>query len=153
MDLLPAEFLEELRTLTDRVEPFPFEVARDILEREWASSSAPASAAQLPLAPVAAASLGQVYRVEAPSGQAWAVKIQRPGAREQICLDLYVLRLTAPWARSYLGVNTDLVALVDEYGSRFIAELDYQMEADNAVKFQEAMGRIGFDAVQVAMPM
>lgn len=153
VDLLPTEYVNELKVLTDQVQPFPLEVARNILEKEWALVDAPFKIADLPQAPVAAASLGQVYRVETSPGEALAIKIQRPGARQQICMDLYVLRRLAPWLRQYLGLNTDLVALVDEYGSRFVAELDYTREADNAEQFQAAMRRFGFDSVLVAEPV
>lgn len=46
--------------------------------------------------PVAAASLGQVYRARLRgSGDAVAVKVQRPGVLDQILLDIYILRIAA----------------------------------------------------------
>lgn len=44
-----------------------------------------------------------------------AVKIQRPGSLELVTLDLFLLRIAAPFLRDNLGLNTDLVALVDEW--------------------------------------
>jgi len=153
VDLLPDEYLRELSTLTDRVEPFPHKEACSILEQDWASREAPIGAGDLPSEPMAAASLGQVYRVETPSGVALAVKVQRPGVRDQVCLDLFVLRSAAPWLRQYLRLNTDLVALVDEYGSRFVSELDYIREAESAEQFQATLVEVGLDSVCVAEPV
>jgi len=153
VDLLPDAYIRELRTLTDQVEPFPFEVACQILEEEWASRSAPIAPRECPRVPTAAASLGQVYRVQVPSGGVLAVKVQRPGVREQICRDLFILRSFAPWAKEYLRLNTDLVAFVDEYGKRFVAELDYNLEADNAEEFQALAERIELASVCAPTPV
>lgn len=46
-----------------------------------------------------------------------AVKIQRPGSLELVTLDLFLLRAAAPYLRNNLGLNTDLVGLVDEWVS------------------------------------
>jgi len=154
VDLLPGEYVQELRSLTDQVAPFPVKDARRILEEDWSPQDVAAFASQLPSKPAASASLGQVYRVEsAAHGAALAVKVQRPGVREQVCLDLFVLRSLAPWARRWLGLNTDLVALVDEYGERFVAELDYRLEANNAEEFQAAMLQVGLDSVCAPSPV
>lgn len=48
--------------------------------------------------PVAAASLGQVYKGRLKpefGGREVAVKVQRPGVLEQVCLDLYLMRQAA----------------------------------------------------------
>jgi len=153
VDLLPATYIQELKSLTDQVAPFPYDVACETLREEWAACQEAQHIEQLSREPIAAASLGQVYRVEM-NGQVLAVKVQRPGVREQVCLDLFVLRGLAPWAKRLLQVNTDLVALVDEYGSRFVGELDYTCEAQNAERFQEALVQAGLQtALCTATPV
>lgn len=76
--------------------------------------------------PVAAASLGQVYKaVLKDTGETVAVKVQRPGVVEQIALDIYILRRVAAAVRGWRKVNSDLPALIDEWASSLFRELDY----------------------------
>jgi predicted unusual protein kinase regulating ubiquinone biosynthesis (AarF/ABC1/UbiB family) len=87
---------------------------------------------------VAAASLGQVYRARVrETGIEVAVKVQRPGVLEAIAIDMHLLRNAAALAKRLLPwLNTDLVGAVDEWGLRFVDELDYEMEAASALAFR-----------------
>ena len=70
-------------------------------------------------------------------GNTVAVKVQRPGLREQITLDLYIVRNIALWLKNNIGlIRSDLVALIDELGKRVFEEMDYINEANNAEKFR-----------------
>lgn len=140
-DLLPTAYILELRTLQDAVPPFDDTLARRILDAELG----PANAKKLSLSatPIASASLGQVYRgrITGADGEAHdvAVKVQRPGALVAISLDVFIIRSFAePW-RKFKGLNTDLECLVDEWGLRFVEELDYCREANNGERFRLAM--------------
>jgi len=140
-DLLPAAYVKELRTLQDAVPPFDDALARRILEAELGVANARALA--LSDAPIASASLGQVYRGTLRdadgSTKPVAVKVQRPGALVAISLDVGIIRSFAePW-RKFKGLNTDLESLVDEWGRRFVEELDYEREANNGERFRTAM--------------
>ena len=67
------------------------------------------------------------------------MKVQRPGALVAISLDVGIIRAFAePW-RKFKGLNTDLESLVDEWGRRFVEELDYGLEAANGERFRLAM--------------
>eukprot|EP00793_Prasinoderma_coloniale_P005678 PRCOL_00004152-RA len=164
-DLVPATYVEALKQLQDRVPAFPTEQARALIAAELG----PAALRSLEgiedadAAPVAAASLGQVYRCRvraaAAAGDAGgdaqptrevAVKVQRPGIVEEIALDLLVLRTLAPVVRARGGLNSDLQGLVDEWGTRFMDELDYTLEARNGAQFYDAMRARGLDAVTTA---
>jgi predicted unusual protein kinase regulating ubiquinone biosynthesis (AarF/ABC1/UbiB family) len=71
-------------------------------------------------------------------GQRVAVKVQRPGLREQITLDLYIVRNIAAWLnRNVRLIRSDLVALIDELGRRVFEEMDYINEGGNAEKFRK----------------
>jgi len=163
VDLLPAAYLRELRELQDNVPPFPSDQARGILERELAGSGGVDGVFEsLSAEPVAAATLGQVYRgrlrADAPGlggyagGREVAVKVQRPDMLEAISLDLMILRSFAPLLRRSLGLNSDVAGLVDEWGRGFVAELDYRTEGVRAVEFAEAMRRRNIDTVTSAEP-
>ena len=63
VDLLPEVYLKELRTLQDRVPPFPTDQALAILDREFASKGGVSAVFEyISDKPVASASLGQVYK-------------------------------------------------------------------------------------------
>mmetsp|Transcript_31518 Transcript_31518/g.102686 ORF Transcript_31518/g.102686 Transcript_31518/m.102686 type:complete len:1118 (+) Transcript_31518:129-3482(+) len=143
-DLLPAPYIERLRTLQDDVPPFGDDAARRIIS----SQLTPARAGRLRLSPkpLASASLGQVYKAEQldESGSVVrevAVKVQRPGALVAISLDIAIIRFFGPILYKYNepNGNLDIVAICDEWGRRFIDELDYGLEAENGAKFQAAM--------------
>ena len=140
-DLLPAPYIRELRTLQDSVPPFDDDLARRILAAELGPSGA--RNLELDDKPIASASLGQVYRGKLKGNDGTtsevAGKVQRPGALVAICLDICIIRVFAePW-RKFQNLNTDFEGLVDEWGTRFVDELDYTKEADNGERFRLAM--------------
>lgn len=84
--------------------------------------------------PVAAASLGQVYRARV-NGVDVAVKVQRPHLREQVAADFLLARWGATFLTETGLLRSDGVGAVDEYASRLFEELDYINEANNLKKF------------------
>jgi predicted unusual protein kinase regulating ubiquinone biosynthesis (AarF/ABC1/UbiB family) len=101
----------------------------------------------LPRANVAAASIGQVFKAEMNDGTVVAIKVQRPDVIKDIALDLYIVRLLAPFYKRAFKFNSDLVGLVDEWGRGFVDELDYLREASNGKRFLAAMQARGLDSV------
>ena len=136
-DLLSPAYIRGLETLQDQVPAFDTDVAREILAEEW---GCPVESVidMLPPKPVAAASLGQVYRATLKStGQDVAIKVQRPQITEQIALDMHLLREAAPILKRTFNLNSDTVGTVDAWGKGFVDELDYIQEADSAAFFSE----------------
>ncbi len=134
-DIVPPLLLEELAQLQDQLPGFSSALAMACIEEDL---GAPVDAiyAQLDREPISAASLGQVHRGVLISGERVAVKVQRPGLREQITLDLYIVRQIAAWLnRNVRLIRSDLVALIDELGKRVFEEMDYLNEASNAETF------------------
>lgn len=141
-DLVPPVFLEELALLQDQLPPFPNEVAYQFIEEELGAQPEEIYAELTP-DPVAAASLGQVYKGKLKTGETVAVKVQRPGLAKRIALDIYILRRLAQWAQNNLKqVRSDLVAIMDEFGTRIFEEMDYTQEGRNAERFAELYGHL-----------
>ena len=136
-DIIPPLLLEELAQLQDQLPGFDSALAMACIEEDL---EAPLTEIfeQLDPEPISAASLGQVHRGVLRSGERVAVKVQRPGLREQITLDLYIVRNIATWLNRNVGlIRSDLVALIDELGKRVFEEMDYCNEASNAETFAQ----------------
>jgi predicted unusual protein kinase regulating ubiquinone biosynthesis (AarF/ABC1/UbiB family) len=135
-DLIRKDFLEELIKLQDQLPPFPTPQAFAIVEREL-DRSIDEVFAQIAPQPIAAASLGQVYKAKLLTGEDVAVKVQRPNLRPIITLDLYLMRWAASWIAPWLPLNLghDLTLIVDEFGIKLFEETDYLNEGRNAEKF------------------
>jgi len=141
-DLVPPLYLEELALLQDQLPPFPNEVAFRFIEEELGDRPEEIYA-ELTSSPVAAASLGQVYKGKLKTGETVAVKVQRPGLARRIALDVYILRRLAKWIQKNIKqVRSDLVAIMDEFGTRIFEEMDYTQEGCNAERFANLYGHL-----------
>ena len=135
-DIVPVVLLEELSELQDQLPGFDGNKAMDLIEEDLGKKISEIFVS-IEKEPISAASLGQVHKAVLKSGKLVAVKVQRPGLREQITLDLYIVRNIAYWLKNNIGlIRSDLVALIDELGKRVFEEMDYLNEADNAEKFR-----------------
>jgi len=135
-DLIRKDFLEELVKLQDRLPPYDNELAMRLIESEL-DRSPDEMYREISPAPVAAASLAQVYRARLHSGEEVAVKVQRPNLKPILTLDLYLIRWAAVNFGRFLPLNLghDLDLIVDEFGCKLFEEIDYLNEGRNAEKF------------------
>ena len=141
-DLVPPEYLEELTRLQDQLPPFDNAVAYRFIEEELGDSP-DMIYAELTESPIAAASLGQVYRGRLKTGEEVAVKVQRPGLAQSIALDTYILRgLAALAMRLVKRIRSDLVGIMDEFAARIFEEMDYNQEGRNAERFAKLYGHM-----------
>ncbi|KAK4723219.1 hypothetical protein R3W88_013452 [Solanum pinnatisectum] len=137
-DLCPPEYLEELSELQDALPTFPDAQAFSCIERELGRPLETVYSSISP-SPIAAASLGQVYKAQLKySGQVVAVKVQRPGIEEAIGLDFYLIRGVGILINKYVDIiSSDIVALIDEFARRVYQELNYVQEGQNARRFKK----------------
>ena len=151
-DLLPAPYLEALSRLQDDVEPFSFGQVEEIVVAELGARLSSAFS-EFEAAPLAAASLGQVHRARLRDGRPVAVKVQRPGIREQIVEDLATLRELAAFLdkHSAIGAQYGLEGLVDAFGRALIGELDYRREAQNLTRLHRNLE--SFESLEVPLPI
>jgi predicted unusual protein kinase regulating ubiquinone biosynthesis (AarF/ABC1/UbiB family) len=135
-DILTAVFLEELSKLQDQIPPFSNEVAYRFIEEELGVPYTKVYE-ELSPQPIAAASLGQVYKGRLKTGETVAVKVQRPDLAEQITLDVYIIRGLASWTQKTFkkNIRTDLAGILDEFAGRLFEEMDYILEGKNSERF------------------
>ena len=135
-DLVRRDWLEQLTRLQDDLPAFDHQIALATIEAEL---GAPASElfAVFPDYPVAAASLGQVYKAQLGDGHWVAVKVQRPNLAFVLRRDLVLIRLLAVTFAPLLPLNLGfgLGTIIDEFGRTLFEEIDYRLEADNAERF------------------
>jgi len=145
LDVLPQSITSELESLQDEVEPEPFENIRRQIELDLGFSLETAFAS-IEETPVAAASLGQVYRATLKDTLAQeagvssvVVKVLRPGIEEVVAIDLKALRKVGGWLSKIRLVNrrADAPALVEEFAAVSLSEIDYFAEAANLERFRE----------------
>jgi len=135
-DLVRRDWLDQLTQLQDNLPAFPHAIALETIE---ADLGAPVQQLfeEFPDYPVAAASLGQVYRAKPVGGNWVAVKVQRPNLERQLRRDLVLIRLLGVMAAPLLPLNLGfgLGEIIDEFGRSLFEEIDYRKEADNAERF------------------
>lgn len=139
-DLVSPAMMAEMVKLQDQLPPFSNEIAMRFIQEEIGQPPEGVYA-YLSESPIAAASLGQVYRGRLKTGEEVAVKVQRPGLADQITKDIYIIRVLAGWAkRNIKQIRSDLVSIVDEFGTRIFEEMDYTHEGENAQRFAKLYG-------------
>jgi predicted unusual protein kinase regulating ubiquinone biosynthesis (AarF/ABC1/UbiB family) len=137
-DLLPLEYVKELATLQDQVPAFPTAEAFAIVEAELGRPVYEAYA-EIDAEPIAAASLGQVYRARLATGEEVAVKVQRPNLESTISFDIAILfRLVKLTNRFFpkANENADWEGMLREFHTTIFEEMDYVKEGRNADRFR-----------------
>jgi ubiquinone biosynthesis protein len=143
-DLISEEFAAELGLLRDSAPPVPIEQVRQIIASELGAPPEEVFATFDP-EPIASASIGQVHRAtEKGTGEALAVKIQRPGVLEVIKADIVVLHdLVGTLKRLFRSIESfDLEGAVDEFGRMIMREIDYTVEGRNIERFRTNMASV-----------
>jgi predicted unusual protein kinase regulating ubiquinone biosynthesis (AarF/ABC1/UbiB family) len=138
--LVPEEYRDEfqrkLGELRDSAPKVSFKEMRRVIEDEY-DDPLEELFEDFETEPIAAASIGQVYRATLPDGRIVAVKVQYPGVASAVRADLknlgMIMRLLARMAP-----GLDVQAITHEIQLRIDEELDYELEASN----QRAMARI-----------
>lgn len=163
-DVIPKSLADGLSTLQDDMQPFDTNVAKDIIRAELnttlGASTLDAFVNSLTEEPIAAASVGQVYKGYLNGTMPVAVKVQRPGIRTVVERDAALLKSVATWIESLQAptggrlVATQLVDAVEEFMSRIFEELDYRNEAANAATFASLYSykRGTCENIKVAVP-
>ncbi|XP_041017615.1 uncharacterized protein slr1919 isoform X2 [Juglans microcarpa x Juglans regia] len=138
-DILPAVYCQELAKLQDQIPPFPTHLAIKSIETQL---GVPVSQvfADISPEPIAAASLGQVYKAHLHSGELVAVKVQRPGMSLSLTLDALLFHMIGGQLKRFAKAQKDLLVSVNEVVRHMFDEIDYVLEGRNAERFASLYG-------------
>lgn len=148
-EILPKVFCEELTKLQTECDPLPFDEMLAALDKEFGGRRKEIFA-EIDSKPLGSASLAQVHRAVLTSGESVAIKIQRPGVKATMALDIDIMRTLARRASRYMKGEQmlDLRAVVEEMWATFLEETDFRREAANLAEFAE----LNRDCAFVACP-
>lgn len=134
--LIPANFIKELAKLQDEVPPFPFSQVTHAIE---SALGVPANELFefIDPQPLASASIGQVHKARLVDDGDVAVKIQRPGIKKIIEVDLEIMLHIATLMERHIEEMTihQPVKIVEEFARTIEKEVDYTIEATNIERF------------------
>ncbi|MDQ3675649.1 MAG: AarF/ABC1/UbiB kinase family protein [Actinomycetota bacterium] len=131
--LVPEEYREEfqakLAELRDAAPKVGFREMKQVIEGEYEESIDDVFSTFDPV-PVAAASIGQVYKARLHDGRDVAVKVQYPGVAQAVRADMLNLGIILRLMKR-VAPGLDPKAMGDEIRLRIDEELDYELEAQN----------------------
>jgi predicted unusual protein kinase regulating ubiquinone biosynthesis (AarF/ABC1/UbiB family) len=130
------EFQRELAKLRDAAPTVSFKQMRKVIEDDLEEPIAEVFGS-FEEEPIAAASIGQVYRATLPDGREVAVKVQYPGVAAAVRADLQNLEMIMRLLKR-MTPGLDVKAIAEEIKERIVEELDYELEAQN----QRSLARI-----------
>jgi predicted unusual protein kinase regulating ubiquinone biosynthesis (AarF/ABC1/UbiB family) len=138
--LIPPEHREEfqrkLGALRDAAPTVTFKEMRKVIEEEL-DDPIDEIFEELDPEPIAAASIGQVYKARLRDGRQVAVKVQYPGVAAAVRADMQNLGMILRLAKR-IAPGMDPKAIGEEIRDRIEDELDYELEAQN----QRSLARI-----------
>jgi len=138
--LVPEEYREEfqakLAELRDAAPKVAYKDMKKVIEGEYEESLETVFQTFDPV-PIAAASIGQVYKARLHDGRDVAVKVQYPGVAQAVRADMQNLGIILRLMKM-VAPGLDPKAMGEEIRSRIDEELDYELEAQN----QRTLARI-----------
>lgn len=140
LGLVPEEYREEfqreLAKLRDAAPTVSFKQMRRVIEDDL-EEPIKRVFADFDEEPIAAASIGQVYRAQLPDGRDVAVKVQYPGVAAAVRADMQNLDMIMRLLKR-MTPALDVKGVAGEIRERIAEELDYELEASN----QRSLARI-----------
>jgi predicted unusual protein kinase regulating ubiquinone biosynthesis (AarF/ABC1/UbiB family) len=130
------EFQQELAKLRDAAPTVSFKQMKRVIEEDLEQSISEVFSV-FNEEPIAAASIGQVYRATLVDGREVAVKVQYPGVAAAVRADMQNLDMIMRLLKR-MTPGLDVKAIAEEIKERIVEELDYELEAQN----QRSLARI-----------
>jgi predicted unusual protein kinase regulating ubiquinone biosynthesis (AarF/ABC1/UbiB family) len=142
-DIVPPAYATALKRLQNECEQFSFAEVEQIVQEELGVRLSKAFES-FEAKPLAAASIAQVHRAVLRGGREVAVKVQRPGIREQVLQDLEALREVTAFLEGHteFGQRYGVAALFEEFAKSLLRELDFRQEAMHLITIGRNLGEI-----------
>jgi ubiquinone biosynthesis protein len=134
-DMVSESLRAELKKLQTAARPFDDDIAMNIIEAEL-GDSVHNIFSTIDTEHIASASIGQVYRGTLKTGEEVVMKVQRPGIKQKIKLDLILIQLFArKFQRSYPELSSfNIEKFVTDFGEIIMKELDFMNEVSNMLR-------------------
>jgi len=129
-DLVSAGLAAELKTLTDNVKADSWEAVESIIKECFGDLNK--TFVFLNKRPLASARLSQAYLGKLRSGELVVLKVQRPGIKDSIEVDLHILNAIARRMKSPELRLFNFPGAVDEFSRQILSELDFTRDGRNA---------------------
>lgn len=135
-DLIPLPFIEELTKLQDEVPPFPYSEVRELFLEETGKNPEELFTS-FNEKPIAAASIGQVHKARLKDGTDVVVKVQRPGIKRIIEIDLEIMLHLSDLMEKHLEELQVIRPrrIVEEFARSLEEEIDYTIELSYIKRF------------------
>ena len=153
-EILPQAYCDELAKLQTECDPLPFEEVKQALFGIYHDEEDHIFAKVYP-EPLGSASLAQVHKARlAKTGEIVAIKVQRPGVRTTMALDIDIMRIMARRVQLFAGKEQmiDFSEVVEELWRTFLQETDFMIEAENLQLFHQLNKDVAFIACPRVYP-
>jgi ubiquinone biosynthesis protein len=137
-DLASDHLREELKKLQSNARPMDDNLAISLIETEL-GDTIDQIFLHLNRKHLASASIAQVYTGVLKTGEKVAIKVQRPGIKHKIQIDLVLMKILARQVvKSYPGLASfNIIGFVEDFGENLMKELDFTNEASNMLRFTD----------------
>lgn len=144
-EILPKAYCDELAKLQMECDPLPFEQIVATLNEVYGQRQSDIFDTIDPT-PLGSASLAQVHKARLTTGDTVAVKIQRPGVKATMALDIDIMRMVARHVSRFMkdAQMLDLHDVVEELWGTFLEETDFAREAANLQEFAQLNKKVSF---------
>jgi ubiquinone biosynthesis protein len=151
--LFPEELVEQFQLLRDRVAPESWDDVQAVVEADLGRPLEEVFRS-FERTPIAAASIAQVHDAVLVTGEAVAVKVQRPRVANLVRRDIKALAWLAPHlvGRIPVAALANPPALVELFAETIIEELDFRLEAENMLDIARVLAETDQRAVIVPRP-
>jgi len=137
--MFPPEYVREFHKCLDRTDPVPFHQMHKVLKSELGPGYLGEIFADIDPAPIASASIAQVYAATLTTGERVVIKIQRPGVRTVLSTDLNFLYYSAVVLERLVPRlrHISLAGILSEIRRTVFEECDFVKEAENLQIFSD----------------
>lgn len=141
-DLLPAAYCAAFANLRSNVDPLDFDTVIQCIEEDYGQPWNVVFA-EIDETPLGSASIAQVHKAMLHDGTVVAVKVRRPGIKEEMAEDLTLLRhlltLVEFGSVEHEGLIDSFEGLLTELERTTASELDFTIELGNLVRFHHEL--------------